>query len=533
MAHHFTEGSNRRKAGSRKAAKAKSRIAAGIRRQRPSITDLREQLGRYAAELTAAREQTKEVLQMLDLRSRELAESLQHQTVTSQILNVISDSKADIQPVFDAVVGSAARLFEPCAVTITFLKDDQLHWIANAATLPDFDIERVKAIYPIPFDPERSPPARALLERRIIEIPDATAPDTPEFTRKAAATGGFRSAVFVPLIKRDRGIGTIVLTHMQAGFKLSEKQLALVKTFADEAVIAIENANLFEQVQKRTHDLSKSLEELRATQDRLVQTEKLASLGQLTAGIAHEIKNPLNFVNNFSALSAELVDEMSELLQEAGLNEERREELYEIRDLLKSNLEKVVQHGKRADSIVKNMLLHSRSGSGERWPVEINAVVDESLNLAYHGARAERQDFNITLERDFDPLAGSVEIYPQEITRVFLNLISNGIYAATKRAAEAGRNFEPRLKAATRDLGDQVEVRILDNGMGIPSELKEKIFNPFFTTKPAGEGTGLGLSISHDIVVKQHGGRIVVTTEPGAFTEFILTLPRTLSAPAA
>jgi two-component system NtrC family sensor kinase len=273
-----------------------------------------------------------------------------------------------------------------------------------------------------------------------------------------------------------------------------------------------------------------ALRELQTAQDRLVQTEKLASLGQLTAGIAHEIKNPLNFVNNFSALSVELVSEMNGLLEQAKLDENRREQLDEIRDLLKGNLEKVVQHGKRADSIVKNMLLHSRSGSGEHQPIEINALVDESLNLAYHGARAEGKEFNITLERDFDPAVGVADVYPQEITRVLLNLISNGFYAATQRARVTGSGVEPKLKAVSRNLGDRVEVRIRDNGAGISPDIQEKIFNPFFTTKPAGEGTGLGLSMSHDIVVKQHGGTIDVVTEPGSFTEFIITLPRIMAA---
>ena len=271
----------------------------------------------------------------------------------------------------------------------------------------------------------------------------------------------------------------------------------------------------------------KALQELQVAQDRLVQTEKLASLGQLTAGIAHEIKNPLNFVNNFSALSAELVDEMTDVFQNSALDEaSRRKELDEIRELLKSNLEKVVQHGKRADAIVKNMLLHSRAGSGENRIVDINSLVEESLNLAYHGARAEKQGFNVTLERSFDPAAGQAHVFPQDITRVLLNLISNGFYAATKRKAEAGDGYEPTLVASTRSLGDRVEIRVRDNGTGIPLEVKEKIFNPFFTTKPAGEGTGLGLSISHDVIVKQHGGSIEVTSEPGAFSEFIIVLPR-------
>jgi two-component system NtrC family sensor kinase len=186
-----------------------------------------------------------------------------------------------------------------------------------------------------------------------------------------------------------------------------------------------------------------------------------------------------------------------------------------------------VQHGKRADAIVKNMLLHSRQGSAEHRPVDINALVEESLNLAYHGARAEKQGFNITLERSLDPAAGEADLFPQDITRVLLNLISNGFYAATRRKAQAdGGDYEPKLAASTKDVGDRVEIRIRDNGIGIPLEVKEQMFNPFFTTKPAGEGTGLGLSISHDIIVKQHGGSIEVDTQPGEFTEIRITLPR-------
>jgi two-component system NtrC family sensor kinase len=225
------------------------------------------------------------------------------------------------------------------------------------------------------------------------------------------------------------------------------------------------------------------------------------------------------------------MDELNELLGTVQTDEKMRADIADLSDTLKSNLEKIMQHGKRADSIVKNMLLHSREGSGEHRPVDINGVVEESLNLAYHGARAEKQGFNITLERSFDPAAGEVDLYPQEITRVLLNLISNGFYAATKRKAQDGNEgYEPTLAAATKNLGDRVEIRIRDNGTGIPAEVKEKMFNPFFTTKPAGEGTGLGLSISHDIIVKQHAGSIAVETEPGRFTEFRIVLPRKSAA---
>jgi two-component system, NtrC family, sensor kinase len=246
-------------------------------------------------------------------------------------------------------------------------------------------------------------------------------------------------------------------------------------------VLAIQNARLFESVESRTSELAKSLEDLRTTQDRLVQTQKLASLGQLTAGIAHEIKNPLNFVNNFSGVSVELIDELQQALHAPQLDTKARAEIAEIANTLRGNLNKIVQHGERADSIVKNMLLHSREGSVEHRPVDINALVEEAVNLAYHGARAEKQGFNITLERSIDPTAGQVDCFPQEITRVLLNLISNGFYAATKRKGRTeDGSYEPTLTAATRNLGDRVEIRIRDNGTGIPPEVREKIFNPFY-----------------------------------------------------
>jgi two-component system, NtrC family, sensor kinase len=349
--------------------------------------------------------------------------------------------------------------------------------------------------------------------------------DTPSPANEIVLRAGFRARLVAPLLRGENVVGMLVVRRHAPG-AFPQNTVDLIKTFAAQSAVAIENARLF-------RDVEASLEDLRTAQDRLVQTQKLASLGQLTAGIAHEIKNPLNFVNNFSAVSVELIDELREALGGAHLDRKLHAEISEIADTLQGNLDKVVQHGKRADAIVKNMLLHSRQGSGEHRPVDINALVDESLNLAYHGARAERQGFNITLERSFDPTAGEVDLFPQEITRALLNLISNGFYATTKRKAEAsGGNYEPTLAAATKNLGDRVEIRIRDNGTGIPPEAKEKLFNPFFTTKPAGEGTGLGLSISHDIIVKQHGGSIEVNTEPDEFTEFKIILPR-VAVPAA
>src|SRR5262245_44726882 len=222
-----------------------------------------------------------------------------------------------------------------------------------------------------------------------------------------------------------------------------------------------------------------------------------------------------------------MIDELQEALDDVTLNEKRRDEITELMQTLRGNLDKVVQHGKRADAIVKNMLLHSREGSGEHRVVDINALVEESLNLAWHGARAAKRGFNITLERSFDPAAGLADVFPQDITRVLLNLISNGFYAAAKRKSESdGDDYESILAASTKNLGDRIEITIRDNGTGIAPDVKDKMFNPFFTTKPAGEGTGLGLSISHDVIVKQHAGLIEVDTRPGEFTEIRVVLPR-------
>jgi len=366
----------------------------------------------------------------------------------------------------------------------------------------------------------------AIRERRLVSSANVfDDPELPSVARERyRRLGENYSMAIAPMLWKDGAIGSIMVARKSME-PFSEKECNLLRTFADQAVIAIQNARMFEQVQLRTKELTQSLDDLRTAQDRLVQTEKLASLGQLTAGIAHEIKNPLNFVNNFSALSAELIDELDETLAPAPLDQKMRTDVGELTQMLKSNLEKVVQHGKRADSIVKNMLLHSREGSGEQRSADINALLDESLNLAYHGARAEKPEFNITLRRDLDPDAGTINVFPQEIARAFINLISNGFYAASKRKAGNGEaDFEPVLSAATKNLGNHIEIRIRDNGTGIPPEVKDKIFNPFFTTKPAGEGTGLGLSMSHDIIVKQHGGSIDVETEPGLFTEFKILL---------
>ncbi|HZK92190.1 MAG TPA: GAF domain-containing protein, partial [Stellaceae bacterium] len=463
----------------------------------------------------------------------ETQEALDRQTATAEVLQVINSSPGNLAPVFEAMLEKAIDLCDGIQGTLWTFDGERAHLAASQGLSPKF-VEMLRARREHENPGDHDPVRRIMHGERLVQILDVGAERLHgQVINAAAEFGGVGTIVFVALVKDTAHLGAFAISRrgVQA---FTDKQIALLQNFAAQAVIAMENARLMTETRSARDVAEGALGDLRTAQASLIQAEKMASLGQLTAGIAHEIKNPLNFVNNFASLSVELLEELKEAAAPgiAALGEDKREEVDETMAMLSGNLEKIGEHGRRADNIVKSMLEHSRGVTGERREVDLNALVEESLNLAYHGARAQDQSFNITLERAFDPALQPIELVPQDMTRVFLNLFGNGFYAANKRAqaahgASGGDGaFRPVLTVATREAGDAIEIRVRDNGTGIPSAIRDKLFQPFFTTKPTGEGTGLGLSISYDIVTQQHGGTIAVASEEGAFTEFTIRLPR-------
>ena len=581
----------------------------------------------------------------------EQREALEQQTATAEVLQVINSNPGNLVPVFETILEMAHSLCNVAVGSLSVYVDGLVHTAATRGFSEEY-LALLRHPYPAIGSHQalmRGGPSRQTPDFRTVPVSPEMASSLDHLERMNLRTG-----LWVPLRKDEAALGCISLYRDKVQ-PFSEKEIVLLENFAAQAVIAMENARLLNEVRQRQEELhvtfenmgdgvamfdetqhlvawnrkfqdildvpdniiarrqtfseyvryladrgeygpeadpeeqvrrlieqagqsrtyertrpdgrvieirhnpvagggfvliyadvterkrseaeiraardaaEAALRELKAAQANLIQAEKMASLGQLTAGIAHEIKNPLNFVNNFSALSAELIDELRQVLTPQPLGDTVRTEVDDLTTLLKGNLEKVVQHGQRADGIVKAMLDHSRGSSAERRTVDLSAVIDEALNLAYHGARAQDQTFNIKLVRDFGESIAPIEANPQDITRVFLNIFSNGFYAATRRARNSG-DAGSMLKVTTRDLGEAIEARVWDNGTGIPSEIRDKLFQPFFTTKPTGEGTGLGLSITYDIITKQHGGTITVDSEVDGFTEFVVTLPRQMFA---
>ena len=374
----------------------------------------------------------------------DLAESLRHQAATNEVLRLISRANFDLSVVLQALVETAARLCEADKGTITRQSDGVFYRAESYGYSEEF----IRYVRDMPVVVDRhSGTGRSLLENSIVHIEDIEADQDFEF-HEARRLGEFRSLLGVPMLRDAVPIGVITLTRRERR-PFTDKQIELAATFADEAAIAIENVRLFDQVQQRTRDLSKSLDDLRSAQDRLIRTEKLAALGQLTAGIAHEIRNPLNFVNNFAALSADLFDELSGVIGVATPSDEMGEKVIDLTALLKGNLNKIVQHGKRADDIVRNMLVFSREGTGDVRPTDVNRLVEEGVNLAYRGARAENGKIDVALRRQFDPETGVIEVCPEEITRVLLNMIQNSLYALAQRKMLDSGGFAPLLDVIT------------------------------------------------------------------------------------
>jgi GAF domain-containing protein len=461
----------------------------------------------------------------LRVRTAELTRSVAELQALEEVLRAVNSS-LELETVLSTIISRAVQLSGADEGTVYEFDDAEQVFVPKSAY--GMTAERVAALRDRRIRMgDETPLGRCAAMRAPLHVSDLTQTLDIDGSRTLVADG-IHALLAVPLLRDDKVLGGLVIRRRAIG-GFAPTVLTLLQTFAGQCVLAIENARLFQEARRARVEAETTLADLRRTQDRLVQSEKMASLGQLTAGIAHEIKNPLNFVNNFSELSVDLLDELHDAVapDRLAVADGLRTEIDELTAMLKGNLEKIAEHGRRADSIVKNMLLHSRSGPGEHRLADLNATVEEALSLAYHGARAATPGFNITMETRLDPRAGKVHMYPQEITRVLLNLIGNGFYAAHKRAEASGNDgFEPTLQLTTRDLGDQVEIRVRDNGTGISEAARDRIFEPFFTTKPAGEGTGLGLSISYDIITQQHGGSIIVESEPGSFTEFTVRLPR-------
>ena len=466
-------------------------------------TKLRAEAAEANAKTLEAENERKKNIELLSEIGKDI-------TARLTVKNIIDTVYENVNTMMDATVFSIGIINkEENAIVFPAAKE-------KGITLPSFSNS---------LDDENRPAVWCFKNKKEIFINDY-AVEYKKYIKKlqnAAAGDNPESMMYLPLISKDKAIGVITAqSFVKEAY--TDYHLNILRNLATYTSIALDNAEAYTK-------LNETVEDLKSTQEQLVLQEKLASLGQLTAGIAHEIKNPLNFINNFAQLTLELIQELrEELLSEKNkVPRKRAEEIEALLKDLELNASKINEHGKRADSIVKSMLQHSRGKSGEKQLTDINAMLEEDLNLAFHGMRAQDTTFNVKMEKEFDNKIGSVNIVPQDISRVVLNIISNSFYEVHKKKKSSGDGFKPGVTVGSKDYTDKIEIVVRDNGNGIPEKVKDKLFNPFFTTKPAGEGTGLGLSLSYDIVSKGHNGDITFESESGKFTEFKITLPKNLN----
>lgn len=481
--------------------------------------ELKQTIGQLKTANDELEDYSRTLEEKVEVRTTELKKAFQNVKTLSQIGREIT-STLNLESIFAAVYQNVNKLLDASSFSIMVLNEKEQLLICklaieNGERLPEFSFSTT--------DKNRFA-VWCLDNRQPIFINNVDEEYSKYIASRSKPKAGryVSSLMYLPLIVGERIIGVISAQSFNKN-AYSEAHLDILTNIANNTAIALDNAFAYESVNLAN-------KELKDAQTQLVQAEKMASLGQLTAGIAHEIKNPLNFINNFSELSIDISKELAEEIQsqEEKLDPKSVDYIKEILTDLEQNARKINEHGRRADSIVKGMLLHSRGKSGEKQKTNLNDLLSEYLNLAYHGYRAQDASFNVKMETNFDKTLEMINVVPQNISRVFLNIFNNGCYSVHEKKKELKDSYDPLLKVSTKNLGDKVEIRIRDNGKGIPQDVMDKVFNPFFTTKPTGKGTGLGLSLSYDIVVQEHKGELKVISEAGEYAEFIITIPNNL-----
>lgn len=491
-----------------------------------TINDLKDASGKLKLSNEKLEEYNRNLEHKVDERTAELKEKNLELDVAFENIKTLSHigkkitSTLDIEQIQNIAYENAIYLLDATSFLIMIYneKEKKLECklsIEKDEKLPPFEISMdEKNRFAVWCVDHASPVFMNDVENEYIQyVPNRAKPKTGE---------PVSSLIYLPMMIENRIIGVISVQSFNKN-AYTQHQLDMLNNLSNYVAIAIENALSYEKINKANN-------ELKAAQAQLVQAEKMASLGQLTAGIAHEIKNPLNFVNNFAELTVDLAKELTEELDRLAekLLPKESEYLLEITNDIRSNAQKINDHGKRADSIVKGMLLHSRGKAGDKQLTDVNALLAEYVNLGYHGMRAQDNTFNLKIDTNYDQTIGMVNVVPQNLSRVFLNIINNACYSTNQKKKELKDAYFPILQIQTENLGDKVEIRIRDNGKGIPQEIIDKIFNPFFTTKPAGQGTGLGLSLSFDIVVQEHHGEMKVESKIDEYAEFVIQIPKNL-----